>query len=92
MKDVFRPHQEPARSIYDAFQEEAEKREGRSIEAWQTAEKKTVWQAARDAAQQRGLRVPTMEEIERAESSACGHVDYGAKWAYGIVEAMNRPS
>jgi hypothetical protein len=49
-----------------------------------------VWRAAREYSEKHGLRVPTMEEIERAETSAYGHVDYGAKWAYGVARHMRR--
>lgn len=88
--DVFRPRTGPAQAIYDAFRLEAQKRSGRAFEAWVAAERQAVWSAARDAAQQAGLPVPTMEEVERAEVMAQGHVDYGSKWAYGVVEAMHR--
>lgn len=90
MRDIFRPHHEPAISIYDAFQAEASRRSGRTVEEWMLAERKAVWSAARDAAQQRGLCIPTMAEVERVERSACGHLDYGLKWALGISEIMKK--
>ena len=86
MRDIFRPFKAPARTLYDAFQEEATHREGRSVEEWILAERQAVWEAARDYAQQHGLRIPTMDEVKQAENCASGHVDYGAKWAYAIVE------
>ena len=85
MRDVFRPRYQPAQTIYDAFQAEAAHRHG-SVEEWIERERLVVWRTARDYAQQHGLRVPTMDQIERAERSACGHVDYGAKWAYRVAE------
>ncbi len=88
--DIFRPYYEPARTLYDAFQKEASKRGSRSVEEWQSAERLVVWSAARDYAQQNGLHVPTMAEVERVENCACGHVDYGAKWAYGISEIITK--
>ena len=33
-RDVFRPSQDPARAIYDAFQAEAAKRKGRALGEW----------------------------------------------------------
>lgn len=90
MHDVFRPRHEPARSIYDAFQAEASKRKGRGVDDWMTAERDTVFREAAHQAQKLGLRVPTMDEVIRAERYASGSVDYGAKWAYGIVEAMRK--
>jgi len=74
--------------IYDAFQIEAEKRQGRSIEEWQEAERQAVLNAATVAATQMGLRAPTLADVVAAEQYACGSVDYGAKWAYGVVDRM----
>lgn len=88
MHDVFQPRHEPARSIYDAFQNEATKRKGRTVEEWMTAEREAVMREATMQAMRLGLRVPTMDEVVRAERYASGSVDYGAKWAYGVTEAM----
>jgi hypothetical protein len=92
MKDVFRPRTDPARLLYDAFQAEAEKRPGRPVEFSVLSERAAVWRAARDYAQQHGLRVPTLVEVEKAERLAMGHVDYGAKWAYGVAELLGPES
>ena len=88
MQDIFKPRHEPARSIYEAFQREASKRKGRSIEEWTSAEREAVLREATSKAQQMGLRVPTMDEVVQAERCAMGHVDYGAKWAYRVTEQM----
>lgn len=85
MSSAFRPITEPARTLYDAFQAEAGKRAGRSVEEWSVAEAGAVWSAARDYAQQQGLAVPTMAQIESAELLARGHTDYGSKWAHGVA-------
>ena len=90
--DPFRPSQEPARSIHDAFQLEARKRKGREAEVWIAAELEAVFEAARLAAGQHGLRPLSMEEIKSAERYARGSADYGAKWAYTVVDAMRQPS
>jgi len=90
--DPFRPRQEPARSIHDAFQLEASKRKGREIEVWIGAELEAVFEAARLAAGQHGLRPLSMEEIKTAERYARGSVDYGSKWAYTVVDAMRQPT
>jgi len=90
MRDLFRPNQEPERTLYDAFQKESGNRKGREVVEWIEAERMAVWRAAREYSEKHGLRVPTMEEIERAETSAYGHVDYGAKWAYGVARHMRR--
>lgn len=89
--DTWRPTSEPARTIYDVIRSEASKRSGRTVEQWLEAELKAVWSAARDYAQQNGLRVPTLDEIEAAERSACGHTDYGAQWAYAVARRLAHP-
>lgn len=88
MLDFFRPSRQPAKMLYDAFQEEAANRFGRNTQEWMTAERIAVWAAARDYAQQHGLRVLTLAEIQKAEESARGHIDYGAKWAYGVASML----
>lgn len=69
---------------------EAELRRGRTFEEWSKAEAMAVWAAARDFAQQHGLPVPTLDDVERLERHACGHTDYVSKWALYIVELMVR--
>ena len=91
MTDFFRPHTEPARTIYDALLAEAVHRRERTPTEWQGRERAVVWQAARDYAQQHGLAVPTMEQVEHAEMPAVGHIDYAAKWAYGVAELLTEP-
>jgi hypothetical protein len=86
--DPFRPHEERARAIYDAFRAEANKRNGRRLSVWLIAERTAVWSAARDYARQRGLSVPTIGQVERAERLAVGHADYGVKWAIGVAELL----
>ena len=92
MKDFFRPNSELARTLYDAFQEEASKREGCKTQNQKFAEEVAVWEAARDYAQQHGeFRVVFLSEVVQAGNLAEGHVDFGAKWAYGVAAAMRRP-
>jgi lysophospholipase L1-like esterase len=87
-RDFFEPIHEPARSLYRAFGQEASNRNGRTIEQWLTAECNAMLTEAAKQAVMLGLRAPTLEEIVRAERYACGSADYGAKWAYGIVDIM----
>jgi hypothetical protein len=89
-RDIFRPLHDPARSIYDAFQNEASKRQGRSIEEWQDAERNAVLREAIFQSQKMSLAVPTLSDVEKAEISAMGHCDYGTKWAYVIAMAMRK--
>lgn len=88
--DPFEPRKDPARSIYLAFQKETGKRKGRSVEAWTAAERDAVHAEAAAQAGRLGLRVPTVQEVAFAERSARGHIDYGAKWAFYVAEAMHR--
>ena len=67
---------------------EARKRKGRPLHEWVKAEREAVWRAARNYAQQRALRVPTIGEVMSCERYAMGSVDYGAKWAYGVARVM----
>lgn len=83
---------EPARSIYDAFQVEAAKRDRRTLEEWLVAEREAVFRESVQLAKLYSLRPPTIEEVRIAENHACGSVDYGAKWAYGVVEFMHSDS
>lgn len=88
MQDIFEPRYEPARSIYMAFQKEAEKRKGRSVDEWLAAERDAVYRESVHQAQKLGLRAPTMEQVISAERYATGSIDYGAKWSYCIVNVM----
>ena len=88
-RDIFCPTKNPARSLYLALAQESEKRAGRSVDEWILAERQAILREAQiQAAWITGLRAPTMEEVETAESCACGHVDYMAKFAYGVQRAM----
>lgn len=86
--DIFRPHKDPAKQIYDAFVAESDRRQGRPLQEWIQAERDAVLTAAVGIAQRMSLRTPTLEDVERAERSAQGHTDYGAKWAYRVAEVM----
>lgn len=44
--------------IHGVLCQEAQKRKGRKFAEWSKAEAEAVWKAARDFAQQNGLRVP----------------------------------
>ena len=88
MNDALRPRSDPAQTIYDAFQLEAEKRDGRSTAEWQEAERQTVYDAAKHYAEKHSLHIPTMEDVKRAEMSAYGQRDYGSKWAYAMRDIM----
>lgn len=74
--------------ISGALAAEAEKRLTRSFEEWSQAEIKVVWAAARDFAQQHGLRTPTLVDVIRGEALACGHNDYRAKWSQYVIETI----
>ena len=87
-QDFFRPKRNPAQLIYDTFQKEAENRKKCSVEEWIKNERKAVFEAAKKYAEENGLIVPTLEQIEVVENYAMGSVDYGAKWAYKVCHIM----
>lgn len=90
MTDIFRPTIQPIRRIYDAFQDEAKNRGGKRTEEWMENERKRVWREARDFCQEKGLKFPTLDQVIDAEMSACGHVDYGSKWACRVSEYIDK--
>lgn len=73
-------------AVKSALIAEAEFRRGRSFKEWTEKEAKAVWSAARDFAQQHGLRVPKFAEVVNVERQASGHSDYASKWALYAVE------
>jgi len=85
--DIFRPHHEPAATFYDGIIRKAQlRRKAASCDEWIKNERENVWEMARDYAQKNGFVVPTMAQIEAAESSACGHSEYASKWALGVAD------
>ena len=88
--NVFRPRSEPALSLYLAFQGEAARRKGCDFEQWNRAELQAVHTAAHAVFLQYGLRPPTWQEVESAQGYACGLIDYGAKWAYALIDTVRR--
>lgn len=71
-----------------ALAAEASQRRGRTFDEWSRAEAQALWTAARDFAQQHGLQVPLLADVVRVERQACGHSDYGSKWALYVTELM----
>ncbi len=88
MRDIFEPRNEPARSIYLAFQAEAAKRKGRSVNEWIKAERDAVFRECIHQARRFGLHAPSMDEVAAAELYAVGSIDYGAKWTYQLIRVM----
>lgn len=86
--DPFRPHQQPAQAIYDAFQSEAAHRRARSLDVWPRLEREAVHKSACQYAEHYGLTKPSMQDVEDAERYARGSIDYGAKWAYVVASHM----
>jgi hypothetical protein len=86
--DVFEPRHEPAKSLYLAFQEEAAHRKRRDVSDWGRLEVDAVLSKATALARDLGLVAPTRAQVEIAERSARGHVDYGAQWAYALARVM----
>lgn len=91
--DPFRPLHDPARSIYDAFRREAQKRIQSPVVEWDQQivnERLAVHEAAREIAIKNGLRIPSLAEVEQEENLAMGDFDYGSKWAHGVAQRMTK--
>lgn len=74
--------------IQNAFDLQSKKRSGLTVDAWLKAERNAVFRAAHDYAMLRGLKLVSMDEVERQEKLAMGHSDYGAKWARGVASCI----
>ena len=70
------------------LRKESAKRSGRTLEVWLAAERNVMWSTARDFAQQHGLVVPLLADVERAERMATGHSDFGRKWPLYVAEVL----
>ena len=86
--DIFRPHTEPAATLYDAFQEEAKNRSKYEPKEWILNERKAVWKAAINYSCKNELYVPTLIEVEDVEKQAYGSADYGSKWAIKLANLI----
>lgn len=86
---MFGPQTEPAKSLYRALTDEmANRRECSGLE-WIENERNSILKAATSISNNsKQYRIPTLEEVVRAENNACGHSDYAAKFAYGVANAM----
>ena len=93
--DPFRPHGEVAGRLYDAFHVEAAKRKTKSVQQWIADEPKAMHAQCLVIAQERGLRLLSLEDVLRCERTAMGHVDYASKWSIRLANEMQdglRPS
>lgn len=90
--DIFRPKSNQAQAIYDAFQKEASLRAYRKPDEWKSYERYAVLNAARAVAGIEKIASPTIDDVVDAENYAVGHIDFGAKWAYRLLEIMRKKS
>ena len=60
--DFFRPHEEPSRTIYDAFQKEAKKRDGCTVEEWILNERMAVFNASLEWCKTKGLQPISIDD------------------------------
>jgi hypothetical protein len=90
MKVFFEPIHEPAKSIYHVLIKEAENRNSKPVEKWIEDERMAVFNSANNLSHAMNLNAPTLEQVIIAEIRACGHVDYAAKFAYGVAEFMKQ--
>lgn len=58
------------------------------MEEWKSTELAIVFRKTNEVARSLGLTLVTHKDVERADTYASGHIDYGAKFAYRIVELL----
>lgn len=90
--DPWRPRSEPAKSLYDAFQDEAMLRKSRSPIQWTQLEIDAVHREATRQASILGLRVPSRDEVAQAEIGSSGLINYGSNWAIELAAMMRKPA
>ena len=72
-----------------AFESEAQHRASREGLEWIELERRVMTLEVLDELRYLGLSpVGVREEVARAEQSACGHIDYGKKWAIGCADIV----
>lgn len=75
--------------VHDALGSEMANRHGRDVDVWIAAERQAVTDAANEWASVRGCGSEvTVEDVERVENLAVGHVDYGRKLALYVAEIV----
>ena len=75
-------------TLVETLRKEALERRSKPLAQWIEDEPIVMWKRANSFASQRGLRSPSLEEVQSSERMARGHVDYERKWALGIARAM----
>lgn len=91
MRDPMRPHDEPARALYDELFKAMQTRDlSKDCEIWDKNESQALLKAANKAAAEHGLGVVTLKDVEEAQSQALGHSDYTLSWARAVVDRMHR--
>ena len=90
-KDYLRPTTEPARTIYDAFVLESEKRRGKESEDWIRDERLAVYNAALNWCLKNDYECPEMKDLIDSENYAYGSADYGSKWAINFANKITKP-
>lgn len=73
--------------LFKTLVAESDKRSERE-DKWVEMEREAMYRTACEYADRHGLARPTIKDVERAEQSACGHVDYAAKFAFRLADAV----
>ncbi len=89
--DHLRPITEPARTLYDAFVLESEKRRGKEVEEWVENERLAVYNAALNWCLRNEYECPTIKDLIDSEDYAYGSADYGSKWAINFANKIVKP-
>lgn len=79
-------HRELHRELHELLCKEAKERRGRSD--WITLERAAMLVAVNRHRARRDKRSLTVGDVERVEMMACGHTDYGTKFALYCTELV----
>ena len=69
---------------------ETERRPGRALEEWILAERKCVLHEVNHQRRLLAYAPVKIEDVERAERTACGHSDYVSKYAHAAADLVFR--
>ncbi|MCH8552502.1 MAG: hypothetical protein LAT62_11230 [Natronospirillum sp.] len=90
-RDIFRPRLAPAAQLYDAFVEAASHRNKADGLEWIEFEIEQVHKEALRVAERYNFPAPSRDDVRKASDEASGHADYGAKFAFYVLETMAQP-
>lgn len=79
------------RQLHELLCSEADKRDEREGLTWIELERTAMWQAVNVLRHEQGKEPVPIEEVEKVETMAQGHTDYGTKYALYCSELAEAP-